>query len=1480
MPVDLAEWEPVAEEAKPKEADLSEWEAVPAAAPKPQFKDLSAAQPLSLRPNVGRIRPPEQMTTYGGPPKAVASLPETLAEPVEAWMNPRVTTPKLTVNKDDNPAVAVGKEAVNIASSIPEFLSSNMGLASVVSGMVAPTATSAAFTVDMLKNVGEGIATAHKNWGSMTPAQKWAAITDIGGNALMAMLTGKHAATGVLNEVVPARHVAKMLSESEFKPRPTGESLYELAQRSAQAKAAPTVAETTPEGQPAPATETSVPTAAAETPATPTEKANPHDFVPAIQDVSGEVLQGEKGKSHEHILQTQKPEWDDWQVANLAHVREGEMPGRGFWWKAGNGGKGEFVTRARASELLGQKEPLHSAQLAKLQEEPPQAAVDKTKPFLLSAAVQDPKTGNWFQGANHPEVEQHLKMPETSREQRNVPGYGFTVQMPDGKLRVVGRQEATEIAKASGQAVEPFEAGTKIHSNQVVSALDPAKLMGDDKQPVRPVAAAAPVPTPPAEAPKGARKYSGLAYREPANEFKRLVMEYGEQLGWIKNPDVIAPEVEQIKSGINKATMGSIRAHNAEVSLAIKRAMEDIGITEPKNTPRAKAQALEKLKAHLDKYKNLVSIPMNQLGKGSTFTYLGEKKTVGETDADTGTVQIRDGVKLDAPMEGSVKADPGSIKAVATSSEFVPTEPPLAGQLGGGAAELGEVGTGANEDIMGVRQVTREKQSAVGQPVVAQPGEGTNLQRSLEDGRARLARDPAAADRAREQFDSTGKLSSEDFNVARAKYEQVMAEGRKIASKFGTMSPEYHAARMDAFTWSDLTKRMQTEWHRMGVGQQGETDIDMGNVLEIEKDYHDKTGGEFTPDQRKKATKVAKENKDAQDATAQAQQRLNEHLRARGTGGMSAAEKRAFDAANKTVRDAATRMSQAETKLRVAQTVREKQTADIQVKAAKRAFDAATKRAKQMAEDLAKRERKLQGDPLLRVWTKAKEYLDAGMDNFDDIRKKLATDLGMSIEQVTRTMAQDNRAKYLADNLWRKQQAQRNLKSEAKRWVQSLSTPGYQRVINSVPKIMFGLKVGFHGTVALGTHAPTVAFQPRFWNAYVRDFGKMYKMVGSKSYYEMQVQDLMRRDNYITARRAGLVNDPFVFEDYNSPDTAKYFGKLTGMGNRGYTVLKILRQDMFDQQWNQLPKSAQIPEMAQALADGINHATGVVKGRAPTAANLALFAPRLEASRVAWLVVDPKKAAGTLLNWKNATQGEKFFAMNQIKEKAWVVGTLSSLLALNAGVLSAIGSKQKINLSDPFKSDYLKFKVAGMTVSYGNPMITMARLPLRLFVGIVNEGKFSKLVYEDENVATILFEYVRSQMSPFAGTATDLAIGRDFMRKPLPRAGFGLLPGKTNLPKRLKAEGIKPYTWTEYGLQQAAMIPVQEGLKEVWGKDLMMDANARENSLKALATIIVMGGTGARIGQDYSLTQPTQTKKNPFAAKTAKVNPFRAPTKE
>ncbi len=545
--------------------------------------------------------------------------------------------------------------------------------------------------------------------------------------------------------------------------------------------------------------------------------------------------------------------------------------------------------------------------------------------------------------------------------------------------------------------------------------------------------------------------------------------------------------------------------------------------------------------------------------------------------------------------------------------------------------------------------------------------------------------------------------------------------------------------------------------------------------------------------------------------------------------------------------------------------------ADRVAKQVKTASDAADQAQEKVAAVIKKAP--ASDTPQGKVWAKAKELLASGMEDFDDLRNKIATDLGMSVDEVTKLLAKNKSTKRLVDDLWNKQQQARRLKEQAKRFVAGINEAAYQRAIKSIPRLMFSLKVGLHGTVALGTHAPMVAFDPRFTKAYVRNFGKMYKMVFSPAYYEMQMQNLKRRPNYIPALRSELVVDPFQYEEYHTtavqslvrdwlgPKNMERVDKLTSSGNRGYSVLKLLRMDMFDQMWADQSLSTRIPEVAEFLSADINHSTGVTKGKSPPGTHLALFAPRLEGSRVAWLVVDPAKALATFADWKNASVGERAFAMNQLKSKARIFGTFVSLLALNQGFLTASKSKQKINGIpkalggagiNPMEGDFMKFKAAGFDVAYGSAMLNMAKLPVRLATAIMFEGKTSKLILEDERVYKIAGDYLRSQMSPTAGTATDLALGRDYAGRPLPRKGFGLLAGDTDIPKRLRLHGVtKPYTQSEYWGETLTPIPISEGIREVWGQGLGMSPKQIDHYLRAWAIISLMAGTGTRVTDDY-----------------------------
>jgi hypothetical protein len=702
-----------------------------------------------------------------------------------------------------------------------------------------------------------------------------------------------------------------------------------------------------------------------------------------------------------------------------------------------------------------------------------------------------------------------------------------------------------------------------------------------------------------------------------------------------------------------------------------------------------------------------------------------------------------------------------------------PSTPGVAEMGAAGVKEIPETGQGA--DIYGIAQRVREERAKAGAPTVTATGEGISVPESIENGREILNKDPEAVNKAWGSFASGKRMSAEDMGAMRAQGERLAQEANRAEEQHGTNSPEYRAAADAAIEHEAKIKAMQTEWHRLGMAQQGATDIDTGSVIGLEKSYASDTGKRFTPEQTTQAKEKSSAVRKATEATGEANARL-------------------------------------------------------------------TKALSKVADD----------DPSKPVWKKVRELLDKGMRGLDDIRTKVATDLGMTDKEVTDLIAKKKDVKRVADEVWDRQRKERELRHQARAWLFEQQIPEWRRLAGTIPRAMFKAKVLGHATVALGTHAPMVAFQPQYWGTYLNDFGKMYKLAFKPRYHEMQMQELIRRPNYFTARRGGLVNDPFQYEDYTDPRITAYMGKLTGAGNRGYDVLKILRQDLFDRHWNGLSPELQTPEMAKLLSQQINHITGTVsRGVDPRFATV-FFAPRLELSRLAWLFRDPAKMVGTFTDWKNATPEEKVIARKEALQKLTVIATGLSLLGLNQALLSATGSDQKINLSDPLRSDFGKFKGFGLNISYGNPMLTMARLPIRLVHAVSGPGgKLRALIYPDEDVYSILGEYARSQLSPFASLASTLFFGMDWQRRPLPYS-------ERPVPKRLKAQGVGQYTWPEFLSEVGSPIPFEEAVRQVWHNGFGLSDQDIESYMKALATLTFMGGTGGRVSGDY------ESQANPF----------------
>lgn len=140
----------------------------------------------------------------GGVPE-ISNVEEFPPTEIERAISPAI----LRAAIGDDRAVQVGRDIANMAIGLGEFITSPTGAIAAAGGYAAPIATATAFTVDMLKNLGQGIRDVYKNWDQMSPVQKQSAITQLGGQGLMTLAVGAHAKTGIRSKIQPAYGLAR-----------------------------------------------------------------------------------------------------------------------------------------------------------------------------------------------------------------------------------------------------------------------------------------------------------------------------------------------------------------------------------------------------------------------------------------------------------------------------------------------------------------------------------------------------------------------------------------------------------------------------------------------------------------------------------------------------------------------------------------------------------------------------------------------------------------------------------------------------------------------------------------------------------------------------------------------------------------------------------------------------------------------------------------------------------------------------------------------------------------------------------------------------------------------------------------------------------------------------------------------------------------------------------------------------------------------
>lgn len=482
------------------------------------------------------------------------------------------------------------------------------------------------------------------------------------------------------------------------------------------------------------------------------------------------------------------------------------------------------------------------------------------------------------------------------------------------------------------------------------------------------------------------------------------------------------------------------------------------------------------------------------------------------------------------------------------------------------------------------------------------------------------------------------------------------------------------------------------------------------------------------------------------------------------------------------------------------------------------------------------------------IWEYAKkEYLDKGY-SFKDMLNGVSMDIGLSSEQVRHALEQPKGNKEISNEMYALQNKRNKAIQRAEIFVKNAKQPKIVKILKAVPSFFFEKAIFGHGTVGMVTHAGMNIFRPSAWATYFPNFIKQFKFAfggltdKGLAAYEKQMEDLTLSKNFILAKRAGLANDPdSVYDDYGS--IKKFFGKLGLAGDRGFNALKVYRQDLFDAIYDKastVEKSD--PEYAKEIASMVNHATGTSKIPVPEGIGTAFFAPRLEASRWARLIGQPAKAIKTITDWSNASPAAKAAAKIVAKRTGETLATYAALLAANQGLLIATGSNQRINLTNPTDSDWLKFKGGGSTFDLSGGIVSTIGFVGKLVQAIAGDKRQLKGQKKGQAIIGDIGKYARGKLSPFGSTAFDFSTHHDY-------AG-NTLPGFSDKPDNKFAHKM---TWKEYLLERQTPIPVAEAITDVANqmKDKGMSELQISNILHGIFVGAVSGGTGARVSEDY-----------------------------
>jgi hypothetical protein len=439
----------------------------------------------------------------------------------------------------------------------------------------------------------------------------------------------------------------------------------------------------------------------------------------------------------------------------------------------------------------------------------------------------------------------------------------------------------------------------------------------------------------------------------------------------------------------------------------------------------------------------------------------------------------------------------------------------------------------------------------------------------------------------------------------------------------------------------------------------------------------------------------------------------------------------------------------------------------------------------------------------------------------------------------------------VANDVWKKQYNRRQIVQQAESLskVQAMGPAG--RLMHTLWTGPRDIATFGHSVVFPISHAGDLAFRPASWSTFFKGIFHTYGGAFNPAHHAQIMAGMERDPMYDIGLRSGVDMGP---KSKASGLISRFMGQSS---ERAWDMLTAMRFNLWKRQMEKFMKpgmsNQEVIELGKNMADWANHATGSAKS-VPYLGNL-MFGPKLTASKTARLFADPAKTVKTFANWGNATAGERAAAWTRLSGAAQYAGTLAGSLAVNQGLLWALGAKQQINYTDPTKKDYLAFKLGGLESYFPgmhSEIKTLGQILATAFMNprdpTLNKFQANFIVnHKPAEIAKILGQYGLNKAAPAIQIAKETLTGQNFMGRPLP---WSSEPGQVIKKTGKIKPGTERMSWAEYGLTHGP-IPLSGPAAYVYDKLRQGGASAL-NSTAIIRGLIIsgLGATGLHAGED------------------------------